>query len=61
MVKARESLAKRLTDNETTGNLSLDDELAIVDRLLKINAHENRLAKGKAGSAFDDDEEETDD
>jgi hypothetical protein len=36
----------------------LDDQLGVIDRLVKIENLEQRAGKGLAGSALDDDEDE---
>lgn len=50
-------VATQVVEGETVPRLTMEDRLLVIDRLIKIEALEHKMGIGRAGSAFDDDEE----
>jgi hypothetical protein len=46
------------TDKGKDQLLLMEDKLQVIDRLIKIEALEHKMGVGKAGSAFDEGEDE---
>ena len=52
---ARDELQSMLSSKNV--DLLMEDKLQVIDRLIKIEALEHKMGTGKAGSAFDEEEE----
>lgn len=58
LVAARKLLAQQLAptapaEGKSEEKLGLEDQLQVIDRLIKIELLEHRLGQGKSGSGFD--------
>jgi hypothetical protein len=59
LVTAREELGAVLTaQKDSEKQITLEDKLQVIDRLIKMEALEHKIRGNRAGAAFDDDEEE---
>lgn len=54
---ARSQLTSYLQEEEKSKQLTMEDKLSVIDRLIKIEALEFKVTGVKSGSAFDDEEE----
>lgn len=59
VLAARELLSGYIDVSKDDGKLiTMEDKLAIIDRLIKIEALEFKMTGQKSGAAFDDEDEE---
>jgi len=59
LIQAREELGAIIgATKDDSKNLTLEDKLQVIDRLIKMEALEHKIRGNRAGSAFDDLEEE---
>jgi hypothetical protein len=59
LLQAREELGAIIGATKDEGkNLTLEDKLQVIDRLIKMEALEHKIRGNRAGAAFDEDEEE---